>query len=155
MDLIHKAVLSKNSISKNEKDLIPAGVYEYDFVARFRGVLTKGEDTDKIPTCSIPIKATIAMLIRRMGFTRDDAIALLVDVMTEAIELDKNASNELLDESGVLAAYKAVEKQVLDKLPRTPVIGRLDGRPVVELVGIVEEKTNLETGEVQRLVTTG
>ena len=50
MDLIHKAVLSKNSISKNEKDLIPAGVYEYDFVARFRGVLTKGEDTDKIPT---------------------------------------------------------------------------------------------------------
>ena len=95
------------------------------------------------------------MLIRRMGFTRDDAIALLVDVMTEAIELDKNASNELLDESGVLAAYKAVEKQVLDKLPRTPVIGRLDGRPVVELVGIVEEKTNLETGEVQRLVTTG
>ena len=155
MDLIQKMALSKFKLTAAEKDAIPADTYEFDFVARISGSLIKGEDTDKAPTCSIPLITTLALLIHRMGVTRTEAIKLLRDVMTEAIELDTDANAQFLEQCGVLEAQALVKKQVIDQLPRTPVKGALRGAPCVELVGLVEEVTNLETGEVQRRVTSG
>ena len=152
MDLIQKGAISKYNLTAAEKASIPEGVYEYDFVALFRGSFSKGADTDKAPTCSIPLITTLALLIHRMGFTRVDAIKLLREVMTEAIEMDKDANAQFLEQCGVLEAQQLVKKEVIDKLPRTHVNGALRGTPCVELVGIVEEVTNLETGEVKLIV---
>ena len=152
MDLIQKGAISKFKLTDAEKASIPEGVYDYDFVALFRGSMSKGADTDKAPTCSIPLIATLSLLIRRMGVTRPEAIELIREVMTEAIELGTNASKQLLEQSGVLEAQQLVKKEVIDKLPRTHVNGALRGTPCVELVGLVEEVTDLETGEVKLIV---
>ena len=83
--------------------------------------LTFGHDTDKAPTCSIPLLATMALLVKRMGFQREAALALLTEVMTEALTMDEKAADTLMADQGVKDAEKMVKEQVISKLPRTAV----------------------------------
>jgi hypothetical protein len=71
--------------------------------------LAIGHDTDKTPTCSIPLLATLGLLVRRMGCTRD------------ALTTDKKAAELLLAETGVAEAQDQVVAEVIAKLPRTRV----------------------------------
>jgi hypothetical protein len=83
--------------------------------------LAIGHDTDKTPTCSIPLLATLGLLVRRMGCTRDAALALVREAMTEALTTDKKAAELLLAETGVAEAQDQVVAEVIAKLPRTRV----------------------------------
>jgi hypothetical protein len=83
--------------------------------------LAVGHDTDRAPTCSIPLLPTLALLTKRMGATRKDALAMIKDAMTEALTLDKPAAAILLEEFGVAEAEEAIKTQVISELPRTPV----------------------------------
>jgi hypothetical protein len=87
------------------------------------GEIRVAPDTDKAPTCSIPLLPTLALMIKRMGFQREKALEVLRDVMEEAINLDKDATKALLSETGVADAEKTLKKEVISKLPRTPVKG--------------------------------
>lgn len=80
-----------------------------------------GHDTDKTPTCSIPMLAAMALLIKRMGITRESGLNTLRDVMKEAMTLGKDASKALLEESGVAAAQQRIKDEVIATLPRTRV----------------------------------
>lgn len=80
-----------------------------------------GHDSDKSPTCSIPMLATLALFIKRMGFQRDKALETLQEVMQEAMTLDKDAVKALMAEAGVAEAEQAVREKVIAKLPRSPV----------------------------------
>jgi len=80
-----------------------------------------GHDTDKAPTCSIPMLAAMALLIKRMGVTRDGALDLIGDVMKQAMALGKDASKELLKETGVAEAQQRLKDEVIATLPRTRV----------------------------------
>ena len=151
MDLIQKALLAKCRLSGDEQDAIPAGEYSVDALVRVRGSFTKAEDTDKVPTAKVLTLDTMALLFKRMGVTREAAQGLLLDVFTQAIELDSEAKKALQAEYGLLEAKKAFSSNVLEKLPRTRVRGAIRGTPTFELVGIVEE-TNPVTGEVLKRV---
>lgn len=87
------------------------------------GEMRIANDTDKAPTCSIPMLPTLALLLKRMGFQRDKALEMLAEVMEEAISLDKDATKALLSETGVKEAQDLLKKNVIAKLPRTPVKG--------------------------------
>lgn len=80
-----------------------------------------GHDTDKAPTTSIPLLPTLALLVKRMGATREAAMEMLTEVMDEALMLDKNATKALLEEQGVADAQAAIKNKVIAKLPRTKV----------------------------------
>jgi hypothetical protein len=80
-------------------------------------------DTDKAPTCSIPMLPAMALLVRRMGLQRDDALKTLREVMLEAIAMKADASSSLLAETGVVDAEEMIRTEVIAKLPRTPVKG--------------------------------
>lgn len=82
-------------------------------------------DTDKAPTSSIPMIAALALLVRRMGLQRDDALKTLREVMQEAIALKSDASSTLLAETGVAEAEEMIRSEVIAKLPRTPVKGMI------------------------------
>ena len=153
MDLIQKTALSLVSLTRDERKEIPTGDYSVDVVARIRSTFSKGNDTDKVPTCQLLTLDTLALLFKRMGVTREAAQKLLLEVYTEQMDLDKDAKAALQAQFGLLEAKKAFSDSTLSKLPRTPVTGAIRGTSTIELVGIVEEITNLETGEVQRLVT--
>jgi hypothetical protein len=83
--------------------------------------LMLGHDTDKTPTCSIPMLPAMALLVRRMGVTREHALTLLKEVMQEALQVntDKTAAELLLAETGVAEAQTQITQQVLSQLPRT------------------------------------
>ena len=80
-----------------------------------------GHDTDKAPTASIPLLTTLALMVKRMGATRADALEVLKDVMTTALTMDKDASEELLREAGVAEAEEEIKAKVIGQLPRTKV----------------------------------
>ena len=80
-----------------------------------------GHDTDRAPTASIPLLPTLALLIKRMGATREAAMEMMTEVMDEALTLDKDATTALLEEQGVADAQAAIKKKVIGKLPRTKV----------------------------------
>lgn len=82
-----------------------------------------GHDTDKTPTVSIPLLPVLGLLVKRMGCTRDAAMIMLRDVMTQALTLDddKTATEALLAEVGVADAMNQIKSEVISKLPRTPV----------------------------------
>ncbi len=96
-----------------------------DFTIRVTGDMGRAEDTDKASTCSIPLLATCALLLRSMGCTRDAAVEKLVTAMTEAMTLDKKAQKTLLADMGVAQAEADFKANVVAKLPRTDVLGKV------------------------------
>jgi len=80
-------------------------------------------DTDKAPTASIPLLPTCALLLKRMGVQREEALDIIKEVMTEALNLDKSATKALLEDSGVKLMQDRLKAEVIEKLPRVPVKG--------------------------------
>ncbi|MFA6235396.1 MAG: hypothetical protein WC824_14565 [Bacteroidota bacterium] len=82
-----------------------------------------GHDTDKTPTCSIPLLPVLALLVKRLGATREATLSLLKDVMQEALDLekDKSATERLMQEAGVIEAEQEIKEKVIGTLTRTPV----------------------------------
>jgi len=98
-----------------------------------------GHDTDKMPTASIPLLPTLALMIRRMGCQRDEALRILKEAMTEALTLDKDAMKRLLDDAGVAEAERLVKDEVIATLPRTPVKKTVKAKGVtLTLTGIAQ-----------------
>lgn len=83
--------------------------------------LIVGHDTDKEPTASIPLLPVLALMVKRSGATKDATLALLREVMEEALTLDKDATERLLGEAGVLEAMEDIKTKVIGNLTRTPV----------------------------------
>jgi hypothetical protein len=80
--------------------------------------------TDKAPTCSIPLLATCALLLKRFAPNeRDRALTIFEEVMTQALDMPKDGVKKLLDESGVSDLEKTLKESVIAKLPRVPVKG--------------------------------
>jgi hypothetical protein len=115
-----KAALGKESLrAKVASDQKMHGI-EIDVTLKI-DELSIGHDTDKAPTCSIPLLPTLALLVKRMGFQRDAALALLREVMTEAITMDEDAAKKLAAQEGVAETMKTLQQEVIATLPRTPV----------------------------------
>lgn len=129
----------KKGLDAKAREEVGPGVHNnlvMDLTVRV-GEMRIANDTDKAPTCSIPMLPTLALLLKRMGFQRDKALEMLAEVMEEAINLDKDATKALLAETGVKEAQDLLKKNVIAKLPRTPVKGSVKVSDVeVDLKGM-------------------
>ena len=129
----------KKGLDASAREEVGPGVHTnlvMDLTVRV-GEMRIGADTDKAPTCSIPLLPTLALMIKRMGFQREKALEVLTEVMTQAINLDKDATKALLAETGVADAEKLLKTEVIAKLPRTPVKGAVKVSDVeVDLKGM-------------------
>jgi hypothetical protein len=129
----------KKGLDASAREEVGPGVHTnlvMDLTVRV-GEMRIGADTDKAPTCSIPLLPTLALMIKRMGFQRDKALEVLTEVMTQAINLDKDATKALLAETGVADAEKLLKTEVIAKLPRTHVDGRVTVKDVeVDIKGM-------------------
>lgn len=117
--------MKKGVDASNARDELKPGVYRDIKIELAIHVkeMRVAPDTDKAPTSSIPMVAAMALLVRRMGLQRDDALRTLREVMQEALALKGDASSKLLAETGVLEAEEMIRSEVIAKLPRTPVKG--------------------------------
>jgi hypothetical protein len=121
----------KNLIAKvwgKEKADFGVGHHEIDevLVVRVRGSVEKMSDQLISPTVSIPLVSTLALFWDKAGLNRDEALTLLREAITEAMDDKVNedaAIQRRIDD--VQEAISAVRKSLLDQLPKMKRSGRL------------------------------
>ena len=114
-----------------------AGVYTVDstITLRVKGDVKKSCDEDYTPTIAMPLKAIMATLIPRLGATREAAMKVLVEAMTEAIEGEKQGDSTLKARmKDVDSAFETVAA-VLDQLPSKSRTGKTVCDVVLEEIG--------------------
>ena len=86
-------LLEKQNIS------VPVGKFKVDHTVTIRvnATVTRLADQEYTPTIAIPLKATLALLLVKMGFQREHASALLVEAMTEALNAGTLGSEAIED----------------------------------------------------------
>lgn len=135
-----------NSAAKKaaQTEMAPTGVEKrkivksrkVDMTVRITADMGRAEDTEKDSTCSALNKLTFALLIKRMGCTKEAALETLAEVMEESMRLgkDKKAASAILEETGINAAEAEFKAKVVAKLPKTPVLGKVAADVTVERV---------------------
>jgi hypothetical protein len=100
-DILHVAIAK---LLKETPDL-PVGTVEVDetVTLKVKATVKRNRDNEYTPTVSIPLKATLALLLAKMGFQRERAAELLVDAMQDAL------NGGLLGEETVLARLADVD----------------------------------------------
>jgi len=117
------------------RDGLSAGVHFVDVVVRVSGTLTVAEDTDKVPTVSIPLKEVLALFVARSGCTRAASLALLAECMTEALAGGGVSGVGAVEAAADIdAAFKASVGALLAALPRTKVRGAVKVGLVIEVI---------------------
>jgi len=125
MTNLFKALLAK--AWKDEDANLTPGTHRIDeeFVVRLSGYVTKQADQRITPTTSVPLISVLALFWEKSGLAQDDAIRLLREAITEA--MDENACKNCRIKSridDVTAAVEAVKKDLLAELPKVPRAGR-------------------------------
>lgn len=133
MDSVLTTAIAKHFDKLAKGKVIPAGAYQIDTVVTLaiKGSLKKGQSTLATPTVEIPLIATMALLLKKMGFQREKAAEILRECMTESLLMKENpqpddqTSAELIAEriSDAENAIKFVKESVLERLPKQPKAG--------------------------------
>ena len=126
MDATTKALLTK--VWKNEQLDLGVGRHYFDeeFVVRVSGSVEKHEDQLVAPTVSIPLVTTLALFFDKCGVTRDAALNLLREAITEAMDENVNEDAKIKERMGdVEKAIKAVKDELIAKIPKMKRSGRV------------------------------
>jgi len=129
-DLLHVAL---GKLLKDTPD-VPVGVVEVDetVTLHVKATIRRNQDGEYTPTVSIPLKATLALLLAKMGFQRERAAELLVDAMTEAL------NEGLLGEETVLARLADVDAAMARVTAITAALPKETRKGAVTVKGSVE-----------------
>ncbi|KAA5538586.1 hypothetical protein FYK55_27245 [Roseiconus nitratireducens] len=138
----------KNLLSKvwgKESADFTVGRHEIDevIVVRVRGSVEKHADQFVSPTVSIPLVSTLALFWEKAGLNRDDALSLLREAITEAMDDKVNEDSAIQSRiDDVQEAISTVRKELIDRLPKMKRSGRLvtkDLDVAVTPVGFADE----------------
>ena len=126
--------LTKLPADKTARENLSPGTYPIDATIRVKGQIKVGEDYSRTPTASIPLLPTMALLIKRMGFQRDKALALLTECVTEALQSGEKVE-DMLESAipGLADALKRVQ-DTMSALPTVSVKGPVTAKLTVEYV---------------------
>lgn len=130
---------------KNESADLTVGRHQFDEVllVRIKGSVEKHGDQMVRPTVSIPLVSTLALFWDKAGLNRDQALMLLREAITEAMDDRVNedtAIQQRIDD--VQEAITAVRTELIDKLPKMKRAGRIvtsELKVSVTPVGIADE----------------
>ena len=93
-----EVIILAEKIFGQMKSPLVEGTYPVDEVItiHLKGEVKKFADEVYTPTVSVPLKSTMAILLHLMGFQRDNAILTISKAMKMALEMEKNADEEIL-----------------------------------------------------------
>jgi hypothetical protein len=142
-----KALLAK---AWKDEDLdLDVGRHYFDEIitVRVNGTVEKQADQLVAPTTSIPLVATLALFWQKCGVTRDHALRMLREAITEAlkdgVDKDERIKAQIKD---VDEAIKTVKEDLLAKLPKAKRAGRVVTKVlVIEVLPAHEEQEALAT----------
>jgi hypothetical protein len=113
------------------------------FVVRVVGSVEKHEDQWIAPTISIPLIPVIAFFWDRLGVAQDEAMTILRDAITEAMQSKTNESPNIKSKMDEVAeAVAAVKRDLIAELPKMRRSGRTD---VSDLSVKISELSPVET----------
>jgi hypothetical protein len=113
---------------KDEPIDLESGRYFCDEVlnVRITGLVEKKDDEFVAPTVSIPLIPTLALFWEKCGVTRDYALRMLREAITEAmlegVKEDGHIQSRVKD---VEAAVAAVRSELIERLPKMRRSGRV------------------------------
>jgi len=136
-----KALIAK-AWKDEDLDLDP-GRHYFDEVltVRVSGTVEKQADQLVAPTTSIPLIPTLALFWEKAGITRERALNMLREAITEAMTVgtDKNERIEARI-NDVETAIKAVKDDLIAKLPKARRSGKVVTRDLdVEILSVADE----------------
>lgn len=127
-------------------DLSP-GRHTFDEVLTIRvtGTVDKQGDQLVAPTASLPLIPILALFWEKAGVTRDRALAILREAITEAMAEKANKGERIEARiKDVETAVQAVKEELIAKLPKAKRAGRLVTKDLrIEVVPIHEEQETL------------
>lgn len=120
-----KALIAK--AWKNESADLAPGTHYFDeeFVVRISGIVEKHDDQLVSPTVSIPLIPVLALFWEKAGITRDHALKILREAITEAMDNGVNEDRHIKERiNDVNKAITAIRKDLIDQLPKMQRAGR-------------------------------
>jgi hypothetical protein len=137
-----KALLAK--CWKDEAVDLEPGTHYVDEVlmVRISGAVEKQANQMVAPTVSIPLVLTLALFWEKCGVTRDRALAILREAITEGIENGKSKDERISQRmKDVAKAVEAVKKDLIAKLPKQKRAGRVVTKELeIEVLPVSEEE---------------
>ena len=130
---------------KNETADLEPGLHHFDeeFVVRVQGSVEKHDDQWVTPTVSIPLVPTLALFWEKCGLARHEALSLLREAITEAMEKGVNENGHIKNRiKDVNTAITAVRKELIDQLPNMQRTGRVVTKELevtITSVSVLEE----------------
>jgi hypothetical protein len=126
-------------------DLEPGQHYcDEVLTVRVSGIVEKKDDEFVAPTVSIPLIPTLALFWENCGITRDHALRMLREAITEAmldgVKEDGHIQSRVKD---VDAAIKAVRSELIERLPKMQRSGKLITKDLTVTVTAATEATVL------------
>jgi hypothetical protein len=143
MNSIIKSLIAKSW--KNETAELEPGRHHFDneFVVRVQGSVEKFDDQLVTPTVSIPLISVLALFWEKCGLARDEALSLLREALTEAMEKGVNENGHIKSRiDDVNTAITAVRKELIDQLPKMQRAGKVVTKELevtITPVSILEE----------------
>ena len=116
-----------------------------EIVVRVTGSVERRDDQLITPTVSIPMVTTLALLVEKMGVTREHALNLLRESLSEAMSkgIKEDASiKKRIDD--VEAAITTVRQELIDQLPKMKRAGSL----IVDDLQVEVEATPVTLGSL-------
>jgi len=138
--------LSAAAVKIIEKNLeadgvIPVGTHHVDMTVTLhvKGDVKKGADCMVKSTVNIPLKATMALFLSKMGFMRDQASEMLLEAMTEALALGDDAEEKIKDKLADVNVAMARVSALVGSLPLKPKSGAttISKDAIVEVIAVV------------------
>ena len=113
---------------KDETLELEPGLHEFDeaITIRVTGSVQKMSDQYVAPTTSLPTILTLALFWQKCGVTRDHALNMLKEAITEAMTNGKDKDTEIAARvKDVEKAVEAIKRGLIDKLPKQKRSGRV------------------------------
>ena len=128
---------------KNEMLELESGVHNYDdtITIRITGSVQKMDDQFVAPTTSLPTILTLALFWQKCGVTRDHALNMLKEAITEAMTNGKDKDTEIAARvKDVEKAVDSIKRDLIAKLPKQKRAGRVVTKNLtVEVEPVLEE----------------
>ena len=128
---------------KNEMLELESGVHNYDdtITIRITGSVQKMDDQFVAPTTSLPTILTLALFWQKCGVTRDHALNMLREAITEALTSGKDKDTEIAARvKDVEKAVESIKRDLIAKLPKQKRAGRVVTKNLtVEVEPVLEE----------------
>ena len=128
---------------KNETLELESGVHNYDdtITIRITGSVQKMDDQFVAPTTSLPTILALALFWQKCGVTRDHALNMLKEAITEAMTNGKDKDTEIAARvKDVEKAVDSIKRDLIAKLPKQKRAGRVVTKNLtVEVEPVLEE----------------